>query len=281
MSEGIKEQINQAVKDRLSNPVWGYIILSWLGFNWESLAILFMSEAPLKVRLDYITSQEHHLILFFVAPVVTGSLIAILTPYIQWLLSEAHKWADNKHREAINSRLERQYEDQESMAEKKARGANAERLAQAKADADVIIEVERGKQAQNDTKNLEENLKNLQERNLQEEKLNEKIAEATLRLKKEDYEWKVRIARIINKLEELDKSKSVVSIADVKQALKSFYLKEDIEHAMKMVQSYDESDFIHNALNSEAAKARNDDAENSYKDYAGSIIIEDGLQRRL
>ncbi|KTR99850.1 hypothetical protein [Pantoea dispersa] len=271
MSESLKDQINQAVKDRLSNPVWGYIFLAWFGFNWESLAILFMSEAPVKLRLDYINSNEHHLFYFFIAPALAGAILSVITPYIQLLLSEAHKWADKKHREAINFRLEKKYEDQESLADKKFRAANAEKLAQARFDADILVEIERGKQATIDTKHLEDNLNNLQDRIKQAEKLNDKIGEDTIRLQNENNEWKLRVARVLRGLEDIRINNEVESISEFKRIINSFYSKEDIEHAMRMVAASDEADYLNNALKAELDEPKKIKFDNSYKDYSKNL----------
>lgn len=58
MSDGWLDSTMQAINDRIKSPLWGYIILAWVWFNWPNLAMLFMSDAPVKFRIDYILSQE-------------------------------------------------------------------------------------------------------------------------------------------------------------------------------------------------------------------------------
>ncbi|MFK3696734.1 hypothetical protein [Serratia bockelmannii] len=50
MDDGLKESVTLALKERLSNPLWGYILLSWIGFNWQNIAKLFMSKKTVEER---------------------------------------------------------------------------------------------------------------------------------------------------------------------------------------------------------------------------------------
>ncbi|MDC6998133.1 hypothetical protein N6N88_19835 [Escherichia coli] len=56
--ESITESVKQTLKERVANPLWGYIILSWVGFNWKSIAIMCLSEASVVTRIQQITSTE-------------------------------------------------------------------------------------------------------------------------------------------------------------------------------------------------------------------------------
>ncbi|MDB6985834.1 hypothetical protein PM017_31460, partial [Escherichia coli] len=96
MSDGWLDSTMQAINDRIKSPLWGYIILAWVWFNWPNLAMLFMSDAPVKFRIDYILSQEYFYVHYLLAPIFCGSVLAVITPYAQWLLSYAQKWAIDK-----------------------------------------------------------------------------------------------------------------------------------------------------------------------------------------
>lgn len=58
MDDGLKESVTLALKERLSNPLWGYILLSWIGFNWQNIAKLFMSKKTVEERITDIISQD-------------------------------------------------------------------------------------------------------------------------------------------------------------------------------------------------------------------------------
>lgn len=43
MSDGWLDSTMQAINDRIKSPLWGYIILAWVWFNWPNLAMLLLS----------------------------------------------------------------------------------------------------------------------------------------------------------------------------------------------------------------------------------------------
>ena len=101
MSEITKEpveQVKQAFKDRISSPLWGYVFFSWLGFNWQNIAKLFMSKREVEVRIAEITSQEWFFVHYIVLPVIVGAALAAVSPYLQQWLAAAHKNAEDKRK---------------------------------------------------------------------------------------------------------------------------------------------------------------------------------------
>ena len=155
MSDGWLDSTMQAINDRIKSPLWGYIILAWVWFNWPNLAMLFMSDAPVKFRIDYILSQEYFYAHYLLAPVFFGSVLAVITPYAQWLLSHAQKWATDKHNENVYLTKEKEYLDSIRLTGLKVRAAREEEKENAKIDADIKAEVERGKREELVTEDLE------------------------------------------------------------------------------------------------------------------------------
>ncbi|MEY6682622.1 hypothetical protein AB9A95_04815 [Escherichia coli] len=155
MSDGWLDSTMQAINDRIKSPLWGYIILAWVWFNWPNLAMLFMSDAPVKFRIDYILSQEYFYVHYLLAPVFFGSVLAVITPYAQWLLSLAQKWATDKHSENIYLSKEKEYLNSIRLTGLKVRVAREEENENAKIDADIKAEVERGKREELVTEDLE------------------------------------------------------------------------------------------------------------------------------
>ncbi|HHV9849404.1 TPA: hypothetical protein ACURBK_000254 [Escherichia coli] len=155
MSDGWLDSTMQAINDRIKSPLWGYIILAWVWFNWPNLAMLFMSDAPVKFRIDYILSQEYFYVHYLLAPVFFGSVLAVITPYAQWLLSLAQKWATDKHSENIYLSKEKEYRDSIKLTGLKVQAAREEEKENAKIDADIKAEVERGKREELVTEDLE------------------------------------------------------------------------------------------------------------------------------
>ncbi|HFR7040374.1 TPA: hypothetical protein ACHXNP_002772 [Shigella sonnei] len=155
MSDGWLDSTMQAINDRIKSPLWGYIILAWVWFNWPNLAMLFMSDAPVKFRIDYILSQEYFYVHYLLAPVFFGSVLAVITPYAQWLLSLAQKWATDKHSENIYLSKEKEYLNSIRLTGLKVRVAREEEKENAKIDADIKAEIERGKREELVTEDLE------------------------------------------------------------------------------------------------------------------------------
>lgn len=155
MSDGWLDSTMQAINDRIKSPLWGYIILAWVWFNWPNLAMLFMSDAPVKFRIDYILSQEYFYVHYLLAPIFCGSVLAVITPYAQWLLSLAQKWATDKHNENIYLSKEKEYLNSIRLTGLKVRVAREEEKENAKIDADIKAEVERGKREELVTEDLE------------------------------------------------------------------------------------------------------------------------------
>lgn len=155
MIDGWLDSTMQAINDRIKSPLWGYIILAWVWFNWPNLAMLFMSDAPVKFRIDYILSQEYFYIHYLIAPIFCGSVLAVITPYAQWLLSHAQKWATDKHSENIYLSKEKEYRDSIKLTGLKVQAAREEEKENAKIDADIKAEVERGKREELVTEELQ------------------------------------------------------------------------------------------------------------------------------
>ncbi|HHV8780957.1 TPA: hypothetical protein ACUP6U_000538 [Escherichia coli] len=162
MSDGWLDSTMQAINDRIKSPLWGYIILAWVWFNWPNLAMLFMSDAPVKFRIDYILSQEYFYAHYLLAPVFFGGVLAVITPYAQWLLSLAQKWATDKHSENVYLTKEKEYLDSIRLTGLKVRAAREEEKENAKIDADIKAEVERGKREELVTEELQTEKKLIQ-----------------------------------------------------------------------------------------------------------------------
>ncbi|MDS1501241.1 hypothetical protein [Shigella boydii] len=85
-------------------------------------------------------------------PLNSGYLI---TPYAQWLLSLAQKWATDKHSENVYLTKEKEYLNSIRLTGLKVRVAREEEKENAKIDADIKAEVERGKREELVTEDLE------------------------------------------------------------------------------------------------------------------------------
>lgn len=87
------KDIIKGIADRLSGPIYGYISVSLVLFNWKWIALLFMSKHPVEVRITVI-EQYFNWWLGFVAPLASGVAMALLTPFFHVVLAWIHRWAN-------------------------------------------------------------------------------------------------------------------------------------------------------------------------------------------
>ncbi|MBD1405788.1 hypothetical protein N4Q63_24345 [Leclercia adecarboxylata] len=231
MSDGVVDSVKQVLEERLKNPLWGFIILSWVWFNWPNLAMLFMSDAPVKFRIDFILSQDFFYLHYIIAPVLSGGLLAIASPYAQWLLSRAHKWADDRYRDNVYQTKERDFEDAIRLSKLKVQSDRAVDLEKAKIDADIKAEVERGKREELTTQELESQKKALEERI---ENMTEKLKTEQLELEEINNIKQKHNDSALNLLSLLEKSTNIdgySDIADLKVEITNFLMANGYEIA--------------------------------------------------
>lgn len=213
MSEITKEpveQVKQAFKDRISSPLWGYVFFSWLGFNWQNIAKLFMSKREVEVRIAEITSQEWFFVHYIVLPVIVGTVLAAVSPYLQQWLAAAHKKAEDK-RKADTLTEELRLLDVDMVKKRKSiELANVEELTNKSEQAKVDRQDERNKnrlefqklRGVKISKAIDEIEKSFNNANDKlQDKLNEiKVADETYKLKMQTLE---NLAEGLNKVAEL------------------------------------------------------------------------------
>ena len=141
-NESITDSVNDVVKERLKKPLWGYITLSWCGFNWQNLAILFMSKSSVTTRIEQITSAEKFYWLYLVAPVTVGIFLSVISPYLNYGIAWTKRYLEAKEREGFKKSLIAEYEMQKETADKKVEAINAEKLAQSVQDTKLVMQEE-------------------------------------------------------------------------------------------------------------------------------------------
>ncbi|AZA38059.1 TPA: hypothetical protein JD202_17615 [Cronobacter sakazakii] len=262
MDDGLKESVTLALKERLSNPLWGYILLSWTGFNWQNIAKLFMSKKTVEERITDIVSQDWFYVHFLVAPLMLGVLLAIISPYLKQWLSAAHAYADEKQRKDQIKRAIDKYDDEIAIAEKKVEANKAQELAEEKEHTKVIQEQEKQKREVLDTKAIEENLKQLEKRKYEIEsaikKLEEhgehrryeiessikKLEEQGEKVQKETDFWRNRVFKVIKLVNGFNNVSNSRSLNSIKDELSSLFSDEELEIAGYVVEYQEERNKI-------------------------------------
>jgi len=103
--------------------------------------MVFMSDAPVKFRIDYILSQDNFYLHFIAAPVIAGGLLASVTPYAHWLLSKAHKWTEDRQRDNIFLVKSEDLKDAIKLSKLRVQSDRAVETENAKIDADISAEI--------------------------------------------------------------------------------------------------------------------------------------------
>ncbi|WP_145031148.1 hypothetical protein [Pantoea ananatis] len=236
MDEGIKESITQAVKERLSSPLWGYIFFSWVGFNWKNLAILFMSNETVEERISKISAQEWFYLEYLFAPIILGVLLAILSPYFKQWLSATHRRAEQKQREGIKKKITNRYDDDIEIADKKIAAENAEKLAKEKENTKIIQEKEKQKREAFDTNALEEKVATLKNQHKSLEISLHEVMTQKEEAHKELEFWKTKVSLTMETLNGYHNISDNRSISKIKDELSNLFSSEDLEVAGYAVQ---------------------------------------------
>ncbi|WP_411544469.1 hypothetical protein [Klebsiella pneumoniae] len=217
MDGGLTDSVKHALEQRIKSPLWGFIILAWTWFNWPNLAMLFMSDAPVKFRIDYILSQDYFYLYYVFAPILSGSILAVVSPYAQWLLSLAHRWADDRYKDNVFQSKERVFQDNIKLSKLKVQSDMAVDVEIAKINADIQTEVERGKREQILTEELETQKKILDEKiELLTKKLEDEKAdfEELLKEKQKIQDIAINVTTLLEKALRLDDRRSVQQLVD-------------------------------------------------------------------
>lgn len=244
MDDGLKESVTLALKERLSNPLWGYILLSWIGFNWQNIAKLFMSKKTVEERITDIISQDWFYVHFLVAPLILGVFLAIISPYLKQWLSAAHKRADKKQREDLKQKIIDKYDDDIAIAEKKVEANKAQELAEEKEHTKVIQEQEKQKREVLDTKTIEENLKQLEKRKYEIESSIKNLEEQRESVQKETDFWRNRVFEVIKLVNGFNNVSDSRSLNSIKDELSSLFSDEELEIAGYVVEYQEERNKI-------------------------------------
>ncbi|MDH1168655.1 hypothetical protein [Pantoea agglomerans] len=76
--------------ERIKSPFLGAFVFSWLGFNWQMLAILFLSKDDILTRLNYI-NLNFNVDKLLLGPISTTILICIMLPTANKIITKLQK----------------------------------------------------------------------------------------------------------------------------------------------------------------------------------------------
>lgn len=131
-NDGLIESVKKTLMDRINTPLFGFIFLSWIVFNWDNILFVMLSDVSIEKRINAIKMSGDFLFKGFLCPVSSGFLLSVTFPYLQWVVSFLQRFAqklidDNK----------KQRESDECTA--------IIALAQVRANADSAVESEKAR----------------------------------------------------------------------------------------------------------------------------------------
>ncbi|EEU9258216.1 hypothetical protein FYX76_05765 [Escherichia coli] len=233
--ESITDSVKDVVKERLKNPLWGYIALSWCGFNWQNLAVLFMSKSSVTTRIEQITSAENLYLLYLAAPITVGIVLSVISPYLNYGIAWTKRWLERKEREGVKASLLAEYSMQQETAEKKIEALNAEKLAQAKADTDIAKEKEQTDALKRQADELRRELEGIR----RDIAINNQTIEGARRLTEdvveEYWQWVDKAAELIVAIDGFVRVDNSTSIADFKKSISHIVAKDALAASLKTV----------------------------------------------
>lgn len=69
-------------KERVSNPIIGTFILSWLAFNWRPLIFIFFANQKIEDKIKYIDSNFSNISNLLYFPLITMVVYVLIIPYL-------------------------------------------------------------------------------------------------------------------------------------------------------------------------------------------------------
>ncbi|MGN7971482.1 hypothetical protein [Serratia sp. 22264] len=126
----LTDAVKKTLVDRINTPLFGFIILSWISFNWSDIATLLLSKKDIQERIEIINSSSALLGHSLLYPLLAGYLLSVTFPYAQWTVSYLQRIAQ----QLLNSNNERREQQEYNFTKK---------LAKLRAEAEGALELEK------------------------------------------------------------------------------------------------------------------------------------------
>ncbi|CAI1847606.1 Uncharacterised protein [Serratia fonticola] len=134
MDDGLVESVKKTLMDRINTPLFGFIFLSWIVFNWDNILFVLLSEVSIENRINAIKLANDFYFRGFIGPVLSGFILSIAFPYLQWIVS----YFQRKSQKLIDDNKKQREIDECSVIKE---------LAKERAEAAAAIEFEKAKNA--------------------------------------------------------------------------------------------------------------------------------------
>ncbi len=156
----IYASFRQTSLERVKSPFLGPFVFSWLGFNWQMLAVIFFSTKSIEERLSLI-NKSFDVGDYIFAPICTTALIVIILPrfnkFITWV-------QDKPNSDTVEMSLVSKIkiaELQQSLAENEARKKLADKKEERFIEENIVLIKQDHEKAIANLKNKENKISNL------------------------------------------------------------------------------------------------------------------------
>ncbi|HEJ7948439.1 TPA: hypothetical protein SMI10_004725, partial [Serratia liquefaciens] len=96
--EDLTEAVKKTLVDRINTPLFGFIVISWVMYNWSNILFVILSKLTIEQRLNSLRAEGWWLIVYgLVLPAITGFTLSVVFPYLQLGVNKLQKGAQNRN----------------------------------------------------------------------------------------------------------------------------------------------------------------------------------------
>ncbi|MEL5557118.1 hypothetical protein [Serratia ureilytica] len=142
--DGLIESVKKTLMDRINTPLFGFIFISWVIFNWDNILFVMFSELTIEQRIKAIKLSPDLYSKGLLCPVSSGFLFSVAFPYLQWGVSFLQRKAQKLLDKNSEKRELAEYATIKALAKERAEANNAVAIEEAAA---ALAAAEKSKQA--------------------------------------------------------------------------------------------------------------------------------------
>ncbi|MGP1052087.1 hypothetical protein ACJ8PG_24495, partial [Serratia sp. CY68758] len=151
----LAEAVKKTLVDRLNTPLFGFIAISWVMFNWDNILFVIFSKLTIEQRISGLRAMEFFYCKTIILPAVTGFVLSIVFPYLQVLISIFQIAAQKINDKITLGREKLECEAVMQLAAVRAKANNSVKIAIAHEDKLLAMAEDEATKIRFDTKNLE------------------------------------------------------------------------------------------------------------------------------
>ncbi|WP_262033864.1 hypothetical protein [Serratia liquefaciens] len=161
--DGLIESVKKTLMDRINTPLFGFIFLSWVVFNWDNILFVMFSEVSIEKRINAVKVSSDFYFRGFLCPITSGFLLSVAFPYLQWSVSFLQRKAQRLLDSNSEKRELAEYAAIKSLATQRAEANNAVAFAEAAAALTAAEKNKQAAQTESDAESIREAYKTVQE----------------------------------------------------------------------------------------------------------------------